>query len=486
MSEPEALLSSLPARAPFDPTPVGDLARRASRRRRIRSAALAGGLAAAVIVSVVSVVSASSGPGHRKVVVPAGPPPTSSASRLGPVAYVTAGSLDIREPDGRVVSVPLPTGGVPSELAWSPDGRWMSFLLTPKPPAGAPFDVQPPQLWVAAATGSPIREISSAGQNVGATAWRPGSAETIAFDSNADNSNRSELYVATVGSAPHVVTSGRFISSFVWSPDGMTLAVAAAVAGRNGSAPTDEILLLPISGGPPKVAATTKGNGYILDSFWPDGHGLLYWLDYDNSASIAADGLPLMSLDLSTGASRPLATTLVHPDWVKWSPSGDSVAIVSGGDRIIWDLPRQPEICQVVSGVCRALYTPTGAVSLDPVWTAGGTVLYTSAPGATAGQLAPPGVGPPPDFAAGPVEQWYSLQSIRSDGSVEIPHAHNPLAVPAGLLYISEDALWLRPATGGPDVELATSIGPPAPYSASYYAYIDWSSEYAVYLNDRT
>jgi hypothetical protein len=232
---------------------------------------------------------------------------------------------------------------------------------------------------------------------------------------------------------------------------------------------------------------SSTGNGFEPASWWPNGGGILYWFDPDFSASIAADGLALDSLNLSTEKSTTLAATLTYKDWLAWAPSGSVVAIVAGSDRVTWDSSRKIDICSIPAGSCSPVSTAPGLIGLDPTWTAGSTLVFTAAPGASPDQVAPPGIGPvSAPFGAQAVNSWYNRQQLSAAqasgaSSTELigDGAHSPTAIPAGLLYIGSDTLWLRPSRANTSIQLGDSIGPVDPYSKNYYSYIDWSAEYS-------
>src|ERR1700733_335601 len=125
---------------------------------------------------------------------------------------------------------------------------------------------------------------------------------------------------------------------------------------------------LPASGGPAAVVRSWAGGLLELAGWWPDGSGLLYWPDSQGSASLAADGLPLDSIQLGSGAPRTLvATMLVHGSWIAFAPGGHELAVVSGGNREIWLGGKAVTICGQ-SASCKQVPQPSGTVSTQPAW----------------------------------------------------------------------------------------------------------------------
>ena len=71
-----------------------------------------------------------------------------------------------------------------------------------------------------------------------------------------------------------------------------------------------------------------------LSGFSPDGRWLLAWEDSDNSASLAADGVPLIAVPLTSG--KPVAIgkgTLIYGDFVSWCSDGQLAYVLDNGGR---------------------------------------------------------------------------------------------------------------------------------------------------------
>ena len=84
-----------------------------------------------------------------------------------------------------------------------------------------------------------------------------------------------------------------------------------------------------------------------LEGFSPNGRWLLFWEDTQNSASLAADGLPLVALPLAGGRPKVMTGELHYRDYLTWCGSklvfvlnhggrevtlGDGIATASGPD----------------------------------------------------------------------------------------------------------------------------------------------------------
>jgi hypothetical protein len=81
-----------------------------------------------------------------------------------------------------------------------------------------------------------------------------------------------------------------------------------------------------------RVAEHNGTPGPILLAGWsPDSRWLLFTIDPMSSASIMADGLRLVALQISTGGVVPVADMLIYPDYLSWC--GSTLVLTEGGDR---------------------------------------------------------------------------------------------------------------------------------------------------------
>jgi hypothetical protein len=182
--------------------------------------------------------------------------------------------------------IPLPQTGAPR---WSGDGRLVSF---------GGYIVSghvhlPTTELVWAPTGERAAYVTKAG---GVSIW-----------------TRSRVRV--------VVRSGWGATGVAWSMDG-ALAVGRAVCTGACGLPTKTAIWVWRRGALAKLL-TTPGHGRPQPVAW-DGARVLWW-SWPNSASIAADGVPLYE------NARRLATTLMYGDYV--DVCGRHVAVAAGGNR---------------------------------------------------------------------------------------------------------------------------------------------------------
>ncbi|MGH9107536.1 MAG: hypothetical protein ACRDZX_17245 [Acidimicrobiales bacterium] len=424
----------------------------------------------------------------------AAPAPRSGLADPGEVAYISGSQIYLTHGNGGRRRVAGP--GQASDPAWSADGNWVAFLRSPAPPAGSPYAAEPSQLWVARPDSSGAYRLSSAGSDVTGFAWGPaGAGEEIAFSTTGPRGLVSQIWLARPGRA-----TGRAFASvpglfgFSWSPSGGALAVSRNVYGPDGFRRAT-LEIAPLAG---RAWRTVRsgGNAFELASWWPNGKGLLYWADPESSASLAADGLALESLDLADGRVSRLAVTLVHPNWLAWSPGGTAVAIVAGGNRSIWSSGKHVEVCALPAGRCRPMPRPAGPVmSLGPAWASSGALTYVVAPAARGnGFWPPPGAPGAPGAPGGAAYRpktlawWYGAQRLWSSGpgatgarplAAAGRGAHTPVATAGGLLFVRGGGLWYLPTGAASPSRLAGHLGPADPYGDDYYGYVPWSDDFA-------
>ncbi len=70
----------------------------------------------------------------------------------------------------------------------------------------------------------------------------------------------------------------------------------------------------------------------MLEGVSPDRNWILYAIDPQGSASLAADGLTLRAVSLATGRSRVVAEGLLYDDYRAWCAG--RLVMTAGGDRI--------------------------------------------------------------------------------------------------------------------------------------------------------
>lgn len=407
----------------------------------------------------------------------------SALGRHGELAFVAHGSLFLLGgPAGAARRVDLP--GMPFSLAWSADRRWLAVEVSQPPPAGSPYQQEPAALWLVNAAGTHTGRLTPASWDIISFAWSPQAPRLAAavFLTGAKPGRSYAVATITPGGEHKVLAVGSYVSGVAWSPHRLRIAAGVSTFSRRSGWLGRLELVNPAGGGQPQVVAGSKGNVLEMAGWWPDGSGLLYWIDPQGSGSIAADGLPLDSVSLATRRSLQLvAGMLVHGSWLAFSRDGHTVAVVAGGDRVIWSGHKHIAICRPSSG-CSAVAGPAGVVSLRPSWSPDGkTVVFTQA--SAAGAFGPSGHA---GFSLHWIRRWQATSRMwlaAADGSslrrlvAAGPGALDPVwGTDGSILFVRADWLWLLPAGASAPTRLAGPLGALAApaYDRSYYGYIPY------------
>jgi Tol biopolymer transport system component len=231
------------------------------------------------------------------------------------------------------------------------------------------------------------------------------------------------------GSTRTLVPSTALVFSFAWSSQGTSLAYSVA----HRAPDPDEVRIVDAATGESTHVAFGPGPdvGVVLGKWWPDDHGLLWWIDPSHSTVLEEDGLMLQSVPLG-GRPVDLITTDVYLPWLAWSPDGATLAVVTGGTRLPWEGKRLA-LCQPRQATCTRLAQPPGAVALDPAWSRDGSRLAF----VRAAERGSAGAGT--DLAS-----WYASRRLWTSapdgsGAVEVAGAGPGVAAP----------VWLQPDVVG-------------------------------------
>jgi hypothetical protein len=206
----------------------------------------------------------------------------------------------------------------------------------------------------------------------------------------------------------------------------------------------------------------------------PHRQGILFWVDPDQSSSIAADGMNVY--ELRTPGARPVKLAVTVGENVSTAPGG-ALAIGAGGNRYAW-LTKNVETCSASSGLCVPLPGPTGTLTIEPAWSPDGkTLVFVEAARGTAS-----------DFYQATIARWYSTHSLwllkaGAGRPTEIPGTKGA-AAPSwsrdgkSLLYVSGDALWLIPKLGRKPEKIVAPLYAPDAWP-SYYGQVGWTGQFA-------
>ena len=247
--------------------------------------------------------------------VPAGcrPAPPFHPGPLGAVAYRQGESLhvlDVSSGRNRVVAHVWVPGYEP--LAWSADGRWLSVGTVLVPAGGGP-PCRPFARGTGLYGGDPVLHWAPRGDLLAATTARG-------------------VFLLHPGGAPRRILPAR------WAVDGFSPRGTRIAAEGPAQTNTPALWAIDLVGGRRTLlyrAPTIHVGMPVLARWTPDGRWVLFWTDTEDSASIAADGLPLLAVPAGGGRAIPLEPNVLRtPQFVV--PCGPGhMLVVSGFDRYV-------------------------------------------------------------------------------------------------------------------------------------------------------
>jgi hypothetical protein len=330
-------------------------------------------------------------------------------------------------------------------------------------------------------------------EDIAQWAWAPEGAVLAWTPKAADNSPGAGVHVqAFDGRARDVAYSvDAKVFDFVWSPQA-ELAYLAFTPPPKPPYPITSFHLYvvdPIGGSDPRPVSLLPEaqHGFLeLAGFTLDGRNLLFWDNPMASGSIAADGLPLMTVPVDGGTPETLGSTLVRRTWVAQGARGQ-IEIVTGGGRDAMQ-PRKLATCP---GADCSQTTDPAVSELDPAWSVDGRQLafVRSVP-----------VVVPLSTPRDPLQENLARYRARTlwigapgTEPVEVPGAGAGVAEPrwAGdgrhLVVLRDQQLWLVDVRGGDALAVTGPLGsgdkePYAPGAAAYEA----SDQYPNFLQAST
>lgn len=280
-------------------------ARARQRRRRLFVAGLAAAASAGALAVLALVPSGGAGPltsgGSRGSLTGARHCPSGN---LGTIAFVRAGALDLLNLNGCRART-LVRSHVTGRVGMSADGRWVSFWRG-----------------YVSARGGRVHRIP------GYAAWSPRG------DLLAVITSKGGVEMGRAGSSLHrLLPDGWGASTLVFASDGRRLAVSRTAERGH----IEAIWLVDLSSGSRRVLFREPGQEGappLLEGFSPDGRWLLFWQDLYGSASMLADGVPLLAVPVAGGRPRLVNRELYYDDYVSWCGGRLTFVLDRGGRSV--------------------------------------------------------------------------------------------------------------------------------------------------------
>ena len=204
-------------------------------------------------------------------------------------------------------------GGISgTELEYSKDGRWVTYVSIPEG-----------SLWRSAADGSQRLQLTSLPMRVSAPHWSP-DGKQIAFFGGPPNTPPRIYVVPFESGAVQQVTHGEAGESgdtyFCWSPDGGSL-----VFNATGQPPAGETRLHKLDLKTGAVTVLPGSEGMFSPHWSPDGRYI---------AGLAGREWKLTLYDVGTRKQTPITET--HSGWPSWSRDGQSLLFESSNPDAAW------------------------------------------------------------------------------------------------------------------------------------------------------
>jgi Tol biopolymer transport system component/DNA-binding CsgD family transcriptional regulator len=392
------------------------------------------------------------------------PTPDGSIARLpggdGPkVAWVSHGDIWVKAMSGADVQVTFDESS--SAPQWSSSGKWLAFQ-------------RGNGVWVAGESSASV-EVADVGR--AGFEWSP-VGDQLALDT-ADG--RLLVWDPASGATRELARKGVF-GSFAWSPDGRRIAFAnLPVPGpTEGGRPSPGTLAMVdvASLAQTELAAKEPGAGWFVTVDWSgDGRSVLFWDNAAASASIAAGGLPLKSIDIAFGRVTLLADMHVYDDFV--AVSGAEVAVIAGNGAASFRETWAGQGLLLGGATALSSVTPRDESVSSVAWSPDGTKLaYDSMPallGVTGSEPARVGMMGRRIWVMDPVTG--EVRQITGDPTYrdEYPQWSDDgkTIVFLRIENESEASIWMVSANGGTPVIVASGVTL-ADGWFGYYGHIDW------------
>lgn len=239
------------------------------------------------------------------------------AGAHGQFAFVRNGGISLLDLPSCRTRVVYAQGDAQGPLRFSADGRFIAFgdgAVIPTTGAGEGTNPALPlglsRSWAWSPHGAELAGVTRGG---GVSLWSPG------------------------GLATKILPNGWGASGVAFAPGGGRLVVVRETQGLDGKRPNElwavglhshaRRLLHRLHG-----VEAFEGEGAGIAGFTPNGQDVLVWPDLAGSASIAADGLPLLAVPLAGGRAQTLLPKmLAYGDYI--ADCGESLVVAAGRGR---------------------------------------------------------------------------------------------------------------------------------------------------------
>jgi TolB protein len=386
----------------------------------------------------------------------------------GRLAFVCGGLLYVL--DGQTGTLRrLTTDGIASQPVWSPDGEWLAFLRATGPQAA-------PAVWLTRRDGAQAHQVPAPAvfDSFSHLSWL-GSGDVL------EVSGENGVWLVPVTGASRQLAE----DPGMVSPDGQTLAYAATTLSDTENR-SDTLYTVAVTGGRPvwRLAAS-QDNRIILAGWWPDGKGLLYWLDPGYSADAMAGGVDLHSLRLGDAAPKLLTSGFDRQGWLSMSPQ-NNLLMVQGRERLTW-ADKSLALINVAAGQIREMQNPAGCVSIDPAISADGKRIAFVAANDLGDNVE--GFNSNKDLMAWVASRTLWVERADGSGAHPLPSAgqgvYQPLWSRDGshILYARDNSLWLIGADGGEPARICGPLSYEDPLAGvfGYFGFISYQDEVAWY-----
>jgi Tol biopolymer transport system component len=379
-------------------------------------------------------------------------------SAQGKLAFISEGGLWVLDGETTKLTEVAPFSQQATDPQFSPNGSWLCYSLV----SG--------EVWLARSDGDSPRAVATGGGGswfpdgelvAGTGLWRVSSTGTV----TRVGTTPSALVAWSSDGARYAFVSDSL--SFTKASTGVDrLEVSSSLTGRRTTWYGSRVSFNKSSG----------AQGGFLDRVvvLPHRQGIVFTLDPDRSASLAADGLNLYEISGPGEQPKRLGTTV--GDTVAVGSDG-TFAFTDGPNRYAW-LTKTAETCLAATELCTRVSTPSGKLSFGPAWSPSGKVLaFVEAPSSSTG-----------NFFQSALERWYATHSLwvlRSGSSspVEVKSVDGA-SVPVwsadgkSLLYEANDALWFLPTLSSKPVRIVSPLFATNDWP-SQYGQVDWSGQFA-------